>query len=56
MVVVQEPGLCLLGRDLSHNLKVIKSDALNFVAVRPDKLKDEFHQLFSDGLGCYQGK
>ena len=56
VVVVKESGPCLLGRDLSRELKVISSDALNFVAAKADKLKVEFTQLFSEGLGCYQGK
>ena len=37
-------------------MKVISSDALNFVAAKADRLKVEFPQLFSEGLGCYQGK
>ena len=56
VVVVKESGPCLLGRDLSRELKVISSDALNCVAVKTDKLKVEFPQLFSEGLGYYQGK
>ena len=56
VVVVQEQGPCLLGRDLSRELKVITTDTLNFVASSAEKLKAEFPDLFSDGLGCYQGK
>ena len=56
VVVVKESGPCFLGRDLSRELKVISSDALNFVAAKTDKLKVEFPQLFSEGLGCYQGE
>ena len=55
-VRVKESGPCLLSRDLRGELKVISSDALNFVAAKADKLKVEFPQLFSEGLGCYQGK
>ena len=56
VVVVQESGPCLLGRDLSRDLNVITTDALNFVASSADKLRSEFPDLFSDGLGCYQSK
>ena len=51
VVIVKESGPCLLVRDLSHELKVISSDALNFVTAKADKLKVEFPQLFSEGLG-----
>ena len=56
VVVVQETGPCLLGRDLSRELKVVTTDDLNFVASSTDKLKSEFPNLFADGLGCYQDK
>ena len=56
IVVVQESGPCLLGRDLGCKLEVLSSDALNFVCARTDNLKAEFPKLFAEGLGCYQGK
>ena len=54
VVVVDGEGPCLLGRDLIRRLGLLKS--IHKVTVSADSIRQEFPELFSEGLGCYRGR
>ena len=54
IVVVNGEGPCLLGRDLIKGLGVLGN--IHNVSTDANSVKEEFPDLFLDGLGCYKGR